>query len=633
MKLKILFLFFILFFSCKKSNHVLTNQTNIYYSDSIYKQSLNSKVSLKKRLSYSKELLGYTSLADSLQYKILNNTSYLYSKLNRLDSAILLSKKMVTVSKEDNKIAYSYLKLGRYFDKKNLKDSSYYYYNKSKDFYIKIKDSVNYRKLLLNLAILESDFGSYSLSDSSAVQCIKYIKRKKNQTVASAFNCLAINSKKRLLYSEAINYYNKALFFSEKESSRIKYKNNIAILFKDQKKFKEAIEIFENLLLKSNIKKNTKARVLSNLVYTKWLQNSESNVLKDLLFATSLKKKNNDEYGLIASYSHLSEYFYDSDNLKSLSYAYKMYDLSKQLNSFEDRLKAIDKIVELETPQKTIKYYKESIRLRDSLQKEETKRQYKFASIKYNYEEEEKQKLQFKALATENELVAEQEKSEKKNIIIFAIVFFSGLIIYIFRRRQLHGKKLLEERYTTETRIAKQLHDDLGNTIYNTLVKVQDSNYTTAEIVNDLDKVYLKTRKISHDNDSVETGVEFENYLKQLLTSYNNKDCKIILKDFSVLELNTLKKEKQIVLYRVCNELLVNMKKHSNANLVVISCKKENKFLEINYADNGVGFQNNDVIFKNGLKNMETRIKGIGGTFSFDSASEKGCKVKIRFKN
>jgi signal transduction histidine kinase len=75
------------------------------------------------------------------------------------------------------------------------------------------------------------------------------------------------------------------------------------------------------------------------------------------------------------------------------------------------------------------------------------------------------------------------------------------------------------------------------------------------------------------------------------------------------------------------------MKKHSNANLVVISCKKENKFLNISYADNGVGFQNNEVVFKNGLKNMETRIKGIGGTFSFDSASEKGCKVKIRFKN
>jgi signal transduction histidine kinase len=128
----------------------------------------------------------------------------------------------------------------------------------------------------------------------------------------------------------------------------------------------------------------------------------------------------------------------------------------------------------------------------------------------------------------------------------------------------------------------------------------------------------------------VETGNNFENYFRELVASYNSDYCKIILKDLSSLGLNSLITEKQIVIYRVFNELFVNMRKHSKANLVVVSCKKANKFLEINYADNGVGFKNNKAILKNGLKNMETRIKSINGTINFES--NKGCKIKIRFK-
>ena len=638
MKLKILFLFFFAtFFSCKKADTSIINIYEAKYQnsfDSIYKLSTDKKLSFKKRLSYAKKLIkSRKTLNDSIYYLILNNTSYLQSKLKRIDKAIEYSKQMISFSNENGKTGYAYFKIGNYFNMQNANDSAYYYYSKSKELYLKTNDSINCGKVLLNISILESNYGNYILSDSTAVKAIRFINGNRNRTTGSAYNCLAINAKRRGLYKNAILNYSKAIEIINRPKSKILYRNNLAIVYKENKDYKKAIDILGQLLKDSITSLKTRVRIIDNLAHVKWLANPKTNILNDLLYVKSVREKENYNYDLIASYSHLSDYYKNLSKNEALFYAKKMYKVAKSEKASNGRLEAIDKIIELETPKKSIPYYKESIRLRDSLQKEETKRQYQFASIKYNYEEEEKQKLQFKALATENELVAEQQKSEKKNIVIFAIVFFSGLIIYIFRRRQLQGKKLLEERYTTETRIAKQLHDDLGNTIYNTLVKVQDSNYTTAEIVNDLDKVYLKTRKISHDNDSVETGVEFENYLKQLLTSYNNKDCKIILKDFSVLELNTLKKEKQIVLYRVCNELLVNMKKHSNANLVVISCKKENKFLEINYADNGVGFQNNEVVFKNGLKNMETRIKGIGGTFSFDSASEKGCKVKIQFKN
>jgi hypothetical protein len=74
------------------------------------------------------------------------------------------------------------------------------------------------------------------------------------------------------------------------------------------------------------------------------------------------------------------------------------------------------------------------------------------------------------------------------------------------------------------------------------------------------------------------------------------------------------------------------MKKHSKASLVLVSCKKVKNQLEMSYADNGIGFKENNIVFKNGLKNMEIRIKEIKGTVSFENKPNVGLKVIFHFK-
>lgn len=111
-----------------------------------------------------------------------------------------------------------------------------------------------------------------------------------------------------------------------------------------------------------------------------------------------------------------------------------------------------------------------------------------------------------------NRLIAEEENGQKKNILVSAIVFASGLLFFIFRRKQQHKKRLLQETYKTETRISKKLHDELGNDLFNALTKLQNPKYKSADIVNDLDKIYLQARAISHENDSIKTGKYFDDY-------------------------------------------------------------------------------------------------------------------------
>lgn len=558
-----------------------------------------------------------------------------YAENEDYENALIYSRKMLKKAfknKNKKQKADSFFKIAEFHRKLNSKDSAFYYYNKSKQLYFLTKDSIQIAKSLFQLAIIQSDYGSFTTSDSTAVQSLKYFNGKHIEYIASLYNCMGINSKQQFLYEDAIFYYETAIKMTKNNSNKYVYNNNIGVLHQKLKNYTKATLIFENLLKKTISNQIIKAKILDNLAYTKMLNNSEDDVLKDFLLAESMRIQENDSYGLIASYSHLSEYYKEKNKPKAIFYAHKMYEMAKKAKAVTGVLEAIDVILALETPLKSIKYLKENITLRDSLQIAETKRQNKFAKIRYNYEEEEAQKLKFKTLAAENNLIAEQAKSKTKSIIIFGNILVFSLLFLVYRRKQQHKKRILKENYNTELRIAKKLHDELGNNIYNVITKVLNPKFETEEVVQDLDKIYLQIRSISHENDSVETGENFENHFKDLVASYNSDSCKIMLKDLCSIELGKLNNEKQIVIYRVFNELFVNMKKHSNANLVVLSCKKTKNLLEMKYTDNGVGFKENNIIFKNGIKNMETRIKTINGNINFESKPNKGLQVTIHFK-
>ena len=73
------------------------------------------------------------------------------------------------------------------------------------------------------------------------------------------------------------------------------------------------------------------------------------------------------------------------------------------------------------------------------------------------------------------------------------------------------------------------------------------------------------------------------------------------------------------------------MKKHSQATLVSLTFKNFEKKIVIIYSDNGVGAYNRSIILKNGLQNVENRIKTINGNIIFDSNSKTGFKLSFNF--
>jgi len=91
----------------------------------------------------------------------------------------------------------------------------------------------------------------------------------------------------------------------------------------------------------------------------------------------------------------------------------------------------------------------------------------------------------------------------------------------------------------------------------------------------------------------------------------------------------------EIVLYRIVQEALNNIAKHSRATHVCIRISRKNRIVCCSIEDDGVGFdrkaaQSNGKPRGLGLIGMQERLNAIGGTFAIDSAIGRGTKVSIR---
>lgn len=594
----------------------------------------NKKLPCKERIKKSLKEYQKSKLEknDTLQIKHLKTISYCYSELKKQkpDSVIFYAKKvlLLAIKRDDLKskaFAYSHLGLG--FKKLNQIDSAYLNYNKSKEIYLELDDSLKVAKKTLNLAKIESENELYYESDSTALEALKYIrdKKKNNKLVTSIYNCLGINSRSQNLFDAAEEWYDKAIANTSDSIRKLRYINNKAVSFKYAKNYDKAIKLYEYIINNKFFEKvplKLKAKFKDNYAYVRFLGKKKVSE-RDFLLAQNLKNKIKDDKALITNYLFLSSFLEEKDYQKSLVYAHKAYDLSVKINVPNDRIEALDKLIRLENETKIRKLAIERKELSDSISIARKLTRKKLSKVIYNFKEEKTQK-------EKAQLARKQENTEKWIILLVGVLIMIILLSYIYDRKQKAKKAKLIEVYNTETRLAKRIHDELANDVYRTMHQVQQGATSNPAILENLEKIYLQTRDISHENSPIITGKDYGNSLKQLFADFTTSTCKIMSNGLEDIAIHTLKREQQIVLYRVLQELLVNMKKHSEASMVVITFKVDGGHIYVKYKDNGVGADT--LSLKNGLQNMETRIKSIKGTITFETEAEKGFLAKFHFK-
>lgn len=231
--------------------------------------------------------------------------------------------------------------------------------------------------------------------------------------------------------------------------------------------------------------------------------------------------------------------------------------------------------------------------------------------------------------------------------ISVGIVLLDRLFEYINRlnrNRQLTDKRVLtavlraEEK--TRSDFSKELHDGLGPLLSS--AKISLSAITRDEMDESRREIFDNTLYVVEE--ALRSLREISNNLSPHVLSdfglargiQNFIDRSSALHNVKISFVTNLRAQRyntdiEVIMYRVVCELVTNSIKHSGCSEVRLSLTSSGDILELQYTDNGRGFNPQAVMDCGmGLSNMNSRINSLNGTFDIRSTKGKGMGATVK---
>lgn len=193
----------------------------------------------------------------------------------------------------------------------------------------------------------------------------------------------------------------------------------------------------------------------------------------------------------------------------------------------------------------------------------------------------------------------------------------------------------------TMKHISRELHDNVGQML--TLVKIQLNNL--AEEAPENKKINDSKEFISHaisDIRSLSKTLNSDHILLEGLEKAIEFELSRVkkLENFEVdlhsnLCQHTLDSKKEILIFRIFQELLQNCLKHSKAKKISVNLEQSNQCLNLELVDDGIGFDFEEKLNQNylnkgsGLLNLKHRVNLMNGTLTFKKTSGVGTVAQI----
>lgn len=240
--------------------------------------------------------------------------------------------------------------------------------------------------------------------------------------------------------------------------------------------------------------------------------------------------------------------------------------------------------------------------------------------------------------------------------VLISVLIITGVVLirelfYSLKRaetdRLRSERRVLNAIITTEEaerkRFAKDLHDGLGPLL--STVKMSLSALTSKVTDDTAKEILANTSHVV--NESLTAIKEISNNLSphvltnlgvaSAISTFSAKvnSAKGVFTEFRTnMEGMRFEAEKEVVLYRAACELINNAIKHSGASKIEIDLFKHEKFITLQYLDNGRGFDTSLLSSEEpagmGLSNIETRVRSVGGVFVIESSKGKGTSALIK---
>jgi signal transduction histidine kinase len=189
------------------------------------------------------------------------------------------------------------------------------------------------------------------------------------------------------------------------------------------------------------------------------------------------------------------------------------------------------------------------------------------------------------------------------------------------------------------TRIAADLHDELGPILSGIKLKINSFDLADADDKHEVEKtnehidmLIQRMREISYDlipNSLIRKGLV---HALTEFTKFINETRQLEI-TFQAVGSVCIPEHKAIHIYRIIQEIVHNAIKHSRANCLHILIKQAAGELEVSTKDDGVGFDHPTATKGEGgigLRNISSRSEIIGGEMSIESRKDIGTKYDFK---
>ena len=625
---------------------------------------------------------------EDLKLKIKQATYYDSSTVFSLGKqCIQLAKKL----HKENEIGYVYQYYGSFNYYANKLDEAKKYYAKSivigentKDLKLINSTQIRLNFLILDQDVLEAEDGFKKLMKDA--QRGHYIDNE-----LEIYNGLGIMFETRLMYDKATENYLKGLRIAEKYDKKFAtgyLLNNLALLKLKAKKYTEAKKDLERALILATETNQSRLRlnVLNNLgLVTHEIKDFKGSIIHYKQTVLEAKKIGFPA-GILAAYINLSSSFLDN---KQLTEASKSSDSALAIvQTYRDPLFLINAYIirgMVSTEQKdfaTAKRCIDSVRFYlksyndPNFKKELIALQSKLAAAQGNFKLAYELEQEFSSLSDsirevsneneqtrlqtiygkerlENELTDSRQrnkilrtKSELKSanyrfifLVILSIFLLALAAIYIYNVRKsrkiksVFSQKLIEQIDEERSRISKDLHDDIGQSL--AVVKSKLNLFASGKITQlegvdaEIGDILEQTRVLSHQlHPTALEKIGLERALNSIIEKTQSGTDMLCNFDFD-LDGKDLDLETSSQIYRIIQECISNTIKHANASALKVSVEYKNEQLIIQYRDNGIGISDSQNKLGLGLLTIQERTAIVGGHLEMKTGTNKGISLTI----
>jgi signal transduction histidine kinase len=240
--------------------------------------------------------------------------------------------------------------------------------------------------------------------------------------------------------------------------------------------------------------------------------------------------------------------------------------------------------------------------------------------------------------------------------VIISFMIISGVILireifYSLKRAEIDRmrteRKVLNAIINTEENERKRFADDLHDGLGPILSTVKMSLSSLNARIDDPSGMVILNNTNHLVNEAINTIKDISNNLSphvlsnfglaSAISAFTTKinQTKTVKIDFKTnMENQRFENDKEVVIYRAACELINNAIRHSGASTIEIELNKHEKFITLQFYDNGRGFDSSTLKTEDnkgmGLSNIETRVKTVEGVFILESTPGKGTSALIK---